>query len=215
MQRRIVVMILIIILAVAGGVYLNQQAAANDGKFVLSGTIEVTETNLPTLSGGQVKQVYVSEGDSIQKGQPLVDVYSQAAQVNERITSPINGTVLERLVEPSEMAAPGSTVLVIAPTDELYLKIFVPENRYGQITLGQTLPVTVDSFPGQAFNGRVSVISDKAEFTPRNVQTAEERSKLVYRIKVTADNRGGVLKPGMPVEADLGSAPPAAQGSGR
>lgn len=200
MQRRIVVMILIIIAAVAGAVYYNQQSAANDGKFVLSGTIEVTETNLPTVSGGQVKQVYVSEGDSIREGQPLVDVYSQATQVNERITSPINGTVLERLVEPSEMAAPGSTVLVIAPTDQLYLKIFVPENRYGQITLGQTLPVTVDSFPGQTFNGRVSVISDKAEFTPRNVQTTDSRQTTVYAVKLELEPTGGKLKPGMPAD---------------
>jgi HlyD family secretion protein len=200
MQRRIIVMILIIIAAVAGAIYYNQQSAANDGKFVLSGTIEVTETNLPTVSGGQVKQVYVSEGDSIKKGQPLVDVYSQAAQVNERITSPIDGTVLERLVEPSEMAAPGSTVLVIAPTDQLYLKIFVPENRYGQITLGQTLPVTVDSFPGQTFNGRVSVISDKAEFTPRNVQTTDSRQTTVYAVKLELEPTGGKLKPGMPAD---------------
>ena len=200
MRRRTIVLIIVIIAVIGGGIYLNQQAAANSGKFVLSGTIEVTETNLPTLSGGQVKQVYVSEGDSIKKDQPLVDVYSQTTQVNERITSPIDGIVLERLVEPSEMAAPGSTVLVVAPMDQLYLKIFVPENRYGQITLGQTLPVSVDSFPGQTFAGKVSFISTQAEFTPRNVQTTDSRQTTVYSVKLDLEATGGKLKPGMPAD---------------
>ncbi len=198
--RRFIIVILVIVVAVGVGVYLNQQAAAKNGSFVLSGTIEVTETNLPTLSGGQVKQVYVTEGDSIKKDQALVDVYSQTAQVNERITSPIDGVVLERLVEPNEMAAPGSTVLVVAPLDQLYLKIFVPENRYGQITLGQTLPVKVDSFPGQTFVGKVSFISDKAEFTPRNVQTTDSRQTTVYAVKLNLEPTGGKLKPGMPAD---------------
>jgi HlyD family secretion protein len=152
------------------------------------------------MSGGQVKQVYVSEGDSIQKGEPLVDLYSQATKTNERVTSPIDGTVLERLVEPDEIAAPGSTVLVIAPLDQLYLKIYVPENRYGQISLGQSYPVSVDSFPGTFFNGRVSFISDKAEFTPRNVQTTDSRQTTVYAVKLNLDSSGGKLKPGMPAD---------------
>src|SRR5882724_558409 len=143
MRSRMMIVVVIIVIAAAGWFFYTQQADANNGSFTLSGTIEVTETNLPALSGGQVKQVFVSEGDQITKDEPLVVVYSQATKTNERITSPIDGTVLERLVEPEEMAAPGSTVLVIAPLDQLYLKIYVPENRYGQIALGQSYPVTV------------------------------------------------------------------------
>ncbi len=191
MRSRIIIVIVLIAAAVGGWVYYTQQADANGGNFILSGTIEVTETNLPTLSGGQVKQVLVSEGDPIQKDQPLVD---------ERITSPIDGTVLERLVEPNEMAAPGSTVLVIAPLDQLYLKIYVPENRYGQVALGQSYPVTVDSFPGETFSGKVSFISSKAEFTPRNVQTTDSRQTTVYAVKLNLDPSGGKLKPGMPAD---------------
>src|SRR5258706_1207562 len=200
MRSRIIIVIVLIAAAVGGWVYYTEQADANGGIFIVSETIEVTETNLPTLSGGQVKQVLGSEADLIQKDQPLVVVYSQASKTNERITSQIDGTVLERLVEPNEMAAPGSTVLVIAPLDQLYLKIYVPENRYGQVALGQSYPVTVDSFPGETFSGKVSFISSKAEFTPRNVQTTDSRQTTVYAVKLNLDPSGGKLKPGMPAD---------------
>jgi len=200
MRSRLIVPVLAAVILIAGGVYMSQQSAANKGDFILSGTIEVTETNLPTVSGGRVKQVNVREGDQIQKDQDLVDIYSETTKVNEKIVSPINGVVLERLVEPGEFAAPGSTVLVVAPLDELTLKIYVPENRYGQISLGQTYPITVDSFPGETFNGRVSFISDKAEFTPRNVQTTDSRQTTVYAVKLDLEPTGGKLKPGMPAD---------------
>lgn len=205
MLRKIVpVIVVMIILGVAGWVYATQLSAQNDSQFTLSGTIEATETNLPTIAGGRVKQVYVSEGDAIHKGQLLVLLYSvTAALTSENITSPIDGVVLERLVELGEFAAPGSTVMVVAPLDALTLKIYVPENRYGQISLGQTYPITVDSFPGETFKGRVSFISDKAEFTPRNVQTKDSRQTTVYAVKLNLDPAGGKLKPGMPADATL------------
>ncbi len=205
MLRKIVpVIVMMIILGVAGWVYATQLSVQNDSQFTLSGTIEATETNLPTIAGGRVKQVYVSEGDAIHKGQLLVLLYSvTAALTSENITSPIDGVVLERLVELGEFAAPGSTVMVVAPLDALTLKIYVPENRYGQISLGQTYPITVDSFPGETFKGRVSFISDKAEFTPRNVQTKDSRQTTVYAVKLNLDPAGGKLKPGMPADATL------------
>ena len=82
----------------------------------------------------------------------------------------------------------------------------MPENLYGQFFLGQTYPVTVDSFPGQTFSGTVSFISDQAEFTPRNVQTVDSRQTTVYPIKLDLDPSNGMLKPGMP--ADVHITPP-------
>ncbi len=199
-SKIIVAVIVVIILAAVGVAYSAQQAAAAGGQYILSGTIEATEINLPTVSGGRVKQVYVAEGDQVQKGQALVDLYSESARVNEKITSPIDGVVLERLVEPAEIAAPGSTVMVVAPLDTLTLKIYVPENRYGQISLRQTYPVTVDSFPGEVFSGTVRFISDKAEFTPRNVQTTDSRQTTVYEVQLALAPSGGKLKPGMPAD---------------
>ncbi len=116
------------------------------------------------------------------------------------ITTPINGTVLERAIEPGEMALPGGTLLVIADLDRLKITVYIPEDRYGQIALGGVATVTVDSFPGQAFSATVTRIADKAEFTPRNVQTVEGRKSTVFAVTLTIDNPDGKLKPGMPAD---------------
>jgi len=199
--KRIIPILIVIALAAAGGVYYAQRAAASSREIIFSGTIEATETNLPTMLGGQVKEVYVNEGDRIVKGEHLLVIYSPAAYLRENITAPFDGVVLERLVEPDEFAAPASTVLVIAALDTLTLTIYVPEDRYGQMALGQALPVTVDSFPGTTFNGTVRFIADKAEFTPRNVQTIEGRKTTVFAVRLSLANPDQALKPGMPADA--------------
>jgi len=201
MRSRIIIPLIVVIALVVGGfVYFSQRVAANNRAFTLSGTIEATEINVPTVSGGQVKQVYVDEGDSVQKGQALVNLYATSVNVNEKIRSPIDGAVLERLVEPDEFTPAGSTVLVVAGLDALTLKIYVPEDRYGQIALGQAYSVTVDSFPSETFSAKVRFISDKAEFTPRNVQTTDSRKTTVYAVRLDLESTGGKLKPGMPAD---------------
>jgi HlyD family secretion protein len=205
MRRRMIIYIIVgALVVIAGVIFFVKQAAATNGDAIFSGTIEATEINLPTMSGGSVKQVNANEGDQIRKGQVLVDIYSKTSNMNENITSPINGVVLERQVEPDEFAAPGSTVMMVASLDTLTLTIYVPENLYGQFFLGQTYPVTVDSFPGQTFSGTVSFISNQAEFTPRNVQTTDSRQTTVYAIKLNLDPPGGMLKPGMPADVHFG-----------
>jgi multidrug efflux pump subunit AcrA (membrane-fusion protein) len=199
-KRLIPIIIVIVVAAGAAGVYFQQRASASSAETIFSGTVEATETNLPTMTGGRVKSVYVNEGDPIHAGQDLVDIYSETAQVNEQIDAPLDGVVLERLVEPNEYAAPGSTVVVLAQLDQLTLTIYVPENRYGEIALGQTYPVTVDSFPAETFHGTVRFIADQAQFTPRNVQTKDSRQTTVYAVKLSLDPTGGKLKPGMPAD---------------
>ncbi len=204
MRNKILFPIVVVIVGLlAVGVYIVVRATAQEQPLVLSGTIEATETNLPTLLGGRVKQVYVDEGEQVRKGQPLALIYSPAGSSSENIISPIEGVVLERLVEPEEYAAPGSTLLVLAPIDQLTLKIYAPENRYGQFSLGQVLPVAVDSFPGETFAARVSHISDKAEFTPRNIETKDSRETTVYAISLDLAASGGKLKPGMPADVTV------------
>src|SRR5262249_13231892 len=188
------------ILIVAGGVYFFQRSSADTHKLTLSGTIEATEIQVATRIGGQVKNVYVNEGDHVQEGQDLIDVYSSSGGVNEKITSPLDGVVLERLAEPGELKAPGSTLAVVANLEALTLKVYVPEDRYGQVALGQTYSVTVDSFPGETFSAKVTHIADKAEFTPRNVQTVEGRKSTVFAITLNLAPSGGKLKPGMPAD---------------
>lgn len=202
--KMISVVVVLIVLGAASWVYATQFAPRNDPQFTLSGTIEATEINVPTVSGGRVKQVYAAEGDSVHKGQQLVYLSSGGTgSMTENIAAPIDGVVLERLVEPDEFAASGSTVMVVASLDALKLRIYVPEDRYGQVSLGQTIPVSVDSFPGESFNGKVTFISDQAEFTPRNVQTKESRETTVYAVELALAPSGGKLKPGMPADATL------------
>jgi HlyD family secretion protein len=114
--------------------------------------------------------------------------------------APISGIVLVRNLEPSEMAAPGSTVMVIGSLEEVKLVVYVPEDKYGQIQLKQSVKITADSFPGESFDGQVIRIADEAEFTPRNVQTVEGRLATVYAVEILAPNPDLRLKPGMPAD---------------
>ena len=116
------------------------------------------------------------------------------------LVAPTAGTVLARMIEPGETVVPGAALLEIGNLDELTLTVFVPEDRYGQVALGQPVTVAVDSFPGRVFKGKVSRISDKAEFTPRNVQTVEGRTSTVFAIDLALDPSDGTLKPGMPAD---------------
>jgi len=99
------------------------------------------------------------------------------------------------------MAAPRAPIVVLTDLDHAWAEVFVDEPQVPRLKLGQ--PATVFTDAGDSIPGTVSFISSKAEFTPRNVQTAEDRSKLVYRVKIAVDNRQGVLKQGMPVEAEI------------
>ena len=117
------------------------------------------------------------------------------------VKSPVGGVVTSKLIDAGELVAPRAAIVVITDLDHAWANVYVDEPLVPQLKIGQ--PATLVTDAGQRIDGTITFISPKAEFTPRNVQTAEERSKLVYRIKVTADNRGGVLKPGMPVEAEL------------
>lgn len=117
------------------------------------------------------------------------------------VQAPMDGVVLAEHVEPGEVVAPGAAAVTIAKLNEVYLRVYLPEAKLGLIKLGQQVAVKTDSYPGKWYMGRVSYISSEAEFTPRTVQTSEERVKLVYRVKVDVPNPAFELKPGMPADA--------------
>lgn len=126
----------------------------------------------------------------------------EKSKTDATVVSPIAGVVSERLLEPGEVAAPRIPVAVVTDLDHAWAEVFIDEPQLPRIKLGQKAQVFTDA-GGPGIPGMVSFISSKAEFTPRNVQTAEDRSKLVYRVKISVDNREGVLKQGMPVEAEI------------
>ena len=125
------------------------------------------------------------------------------ALADAQIVAPVSGVVTQKLVDAGEIVMRGTPLVIVTDLDNAWANVFVPEPMVPRVKLGQAAKVVTDA-GGEGLSGKVTYVSPKAEFTPRNVQTAEERSKLVYRIKVSVDNRAGILKPGMPVDAELG-----------
>lgn len=116
------------------------------------------------------------------------------------VSAPADGMILTRAVEPGEVVMPGSGLLTMARLGDLTITVYIPEDRYGEISLGQTASMMVDSFPGESFVATVVHISGKAEFTPRNVQTVAGRMTTVFAIKLSLTDASGKLKPGMPAD---------------
>ncbi len=119
------------------------------------------------------------------------------------LTAPFDGTVLSKTAEPGEYLTVGSPVVTLADLDPLWLRAYINETDLGRIKLGQAARVRTDTFPDKSFAGRVGFISSEAEFTPKTVQTQEERVKLMYRIKIDLPNPDRLLKPGMPADASI------------
>ena len=118
------------------------------------------------------------------------------------VRAPTTGTVLVRTIERGEWVQPGTPLFSMVDLNQLYLKIYVPEPDIGKVVHDQPARVHVDAFPDRFFPARVSKIASEAEFTPKNVETREERVKLVFAVELALDdNPGGVLKPGMPADA--------------
>jgi HlyD family secretion protein len=119
------------------------------------------------------------------------------------VVSPMNGVVLQRLVETGENVSPGMSMFVVADLSRVELKVYVAEPDLSRITLGQEVTVRIDGPPPSEFPGKITFIAEEAEFTPKNIQTRDERVKLVFGVKVAVDNPLGILKPGMPADAVL------------
>jgi len=117
------------------------------------------------------------------------------------VRSPFAGVITHRLMEPGEMAAPGSAVVTVTRLDPVQLRVYLTEVEVGRIRLGQPVEVFLDATPQAALAGQVSYISPVAEFTPKNVQTRQDRVKLVFAVEVTLGNANGQLKPGLPADA--------------
>ncbi len=119
------------------------------------------------------------------------------------VKAPFDGVILSSNIQVGELAAAGGPVMRIGKLDTLDLVVYLPEDQYGKVKLGDQVAVTVDSFPGHQYTGEVIYISDEAEYTPRNVQTEKGRTASVYAVKIRLDNPDLQLKPGMPADVDF------------
>lgn len=118
-------------------------------------------------------------------------------------TSPVDGVVLVKSADVGEVLAPGTTVVTIGDIDHPWLRGYVNETDLGKVKLGSRVKVTTDSYPGKTYNGRVTFIASEAEFTPKQIQTQQERVKLVYRVKIELENPNRELKLNMPADAEI------------
>ena len=163
-------------------------------------------TRLLSLQTGTESPVVISAKNTLDQAQTAVDqaqanldlLDAQIAKLD--VYAVMSGVILSRNVEPGEFVQPGAVALTMADLTNLTITVYVPEDRYGQVSLGQTAEVSVDSFPGLTFTATVVHIADQAEFTPRNVQTVEGRSSTFYAIKLQVSDPDGKLKIGMPAD---------------
>jgi len=182
---------------------ISQANAAKAAYQQAEAAIIVAEANLaaakanPTAEDIAVAQAQVAEAQAA-----LAKVQVQLDKLT--LTAPRAGLISHQLVQPGELAAPGAVLLELSDIDTVDLTVYIPETQIGRVKVGQPAQVYVDAYPAEVFAGSVAFINHEAEFTPRNVQTQEERVNLVFGVKITLDNPDHRLKPGMPADAELG-----------
>ncbi len=157
-------------------------------------------------------EIKVVKGKKIHRDALLHEIKHAKAALAEQqsyldnfiIRSPISGTILTRTVELGEYVNVGTPLFTLVNLKQLYVKVYIPEPKIGKIALNQKAQITVNSYPNRYFSARVAEVSQQAEFTPKNVETKEERAKLVFAVKLfLLENPGNVLKPGMPTDARI------------
>jgi len=181
---------------------------------IKAGILGVAKAKLPedqafldVLNGGTIPDNATGAG-VVQLQQARIAVQLAQANLNllddeikkMTVTSLVNGMVMTRNAEPGSVVNAGAVMLTVGRLDELTITVYVPEDRIGEVILGQTANVSVDSFPGVVFKSVVTYISDQAEFTPRNVETVSGRKNTVFAVKLTLSDTSGKLKPGMPAD---------------
>jgi HlyD family secretion protein len=129
---------------------------------------------------------------------------SVKARINDAvIKAPVNGAVLVKAAEQGELVSAGSTIVSLGNLSKLELKVYISEKQYGKIRIGDSVAIFVDSYPKEQFSGLVKYISSQAEFTPKNIQTKDERVNQMYEVKIDIPNPEIKLKPGMPADAQI------------
>ena len=181
----------------------NAQVDAAQGQLDTARAAEsAAQARLEALkNGATAEQLAVARAQVAQADAGLAVLNAQVAKLT--VAAPGNGMLSRRSVHIGEAVAPGAPLMTIAPLRDLKLTLYVPEDRIGLVRLQEPVDITVDSYPGETFQGTVTYISPQAEFTPRNVQTQSERAKTVFAVKVKIPNPDQRLKAGMFADARL------------
>jgi multidrug resistance efflux pump len=217
-RRALLVVPLLLVIVVAGWGAVAAPWVRPADRLTASGTLEADEVLLSAEVSGRIVDIG-QEGQTVAAGQlvarlddSLIQLQIRQADVATRqqldiqveryqVRSPIAGVLTRVPMRAGEVVAPGQTVAAVASTRRLKLTVYVLERDLGQVQVGQQIAVTVDPFGSRTFDGTVTAINPRAEFTPRNVQTQRDRLNLVFGVKAVLDNPDGSLKPGMPADA--------------
>lgn len=191
---------------------LNRAAISNREFEASQAQLKVAEAKLAEASE---RSKLVREGarpETIQQARARVQQaratvnLAETQVANARLLSPLDGVVLSHNIEPGEYVAPGTPIVTVADTAHVWVRAYVNETDLERIRHGQAASIHTDAVPNRTFTGKVGFISSEAEFTPKTVQTAKERVKLVFRIKVDIANPDDALKPGMPADVTFSAA---------
>lgn len=162
----------------------------------------VAEAKLASVKAGPIPEEMAIAKAQVQQAEAVL-AHLEVQLGKLKLPTPRDGIITSRPAHPGELAMPGTTLINLGDLDEVTLTVFIPETQIGRIKIGQTGRVNVDAYPGETFEGSVTFIAPEAEFTPKNVQTEEERVNLVFAVKIRLDNPGHRLKPGMPADAEI------------
>lgn len=160
------------------------------------------QERLKLLLGGYRSETINAARAQLDEAQAAVEA-AHVAREDLQVKSPVDGVVTGTHAEVGETLGAGRPALTVTDISRPWVRVYIPENQIGKVRLGAAAKIKVDTFPNREFDGRVSYVSSQAEFTPKNVQTQEERVKLVFAVNVTLDNRDGTLKPGMPADVTI------------
>lgn len=214
--------------ALAPSLQLEENNLANDQKLYESGALskqalDAQQNKYDTLKAqyeGAQDNVKVAQASldqaqagytqpTIQAQKAAVDMAAQSVKAAElnlsklTIKSPSDGQVLYKQVELGQVVNPGTTMVTILDPNDLWIKIYVPEAKLNRVKVGGMVHISVDSYPNKTFKGQIQYVSDQAEFTPKNVQTKEERTTTVYAVKISITEGKDQLKAGMPADVTL------------
>jgi multidrug efflux pump subunit AcrA (membrane-fusion protein) len=180
---------------------LNAQIDAAEAQYqAAEAAVGMAQAQLDGLkAGATTEEIAMAEAQVEQAQAALAKLVVQRDK--QTIAAPVGGVVLEVNIHKGELGVPDGTMLTLGDLDEVTLTVYVPEDKLGQVNIGQAVAVSVDSFPGRTFDGTVVRIAQEAEFTPRNVQTKEERVNMVFAVDVRIPNSDHALKPGLPADA--------------
>ncbi|MGQ9698726.1 MAG: HlyD family secretion protein [Armatimonadota bacterium] len=163
--------------------------------------VAAARARLDLLLAGATREAVSAARGQVQQALGALTA-AKATAANLVVRSPVSGTVILKSLEQGEMAAPGMPIVRVANLDSVWVRVYVPLPQL-RVRIGDTAHVTVDAYPGRKFPGRVAEVADKPEFTPKNVQTKDERVKLVFGVKIELNNPKHELKPGMPADAEI------------